>query len=118
MNFLFLARFEGLYLYMNTRIFIANVPYSATENDILISMSKAGKVVKFERFLDESGRFRGCGLVEFTSKTDPRVALEVLNGTTVRNRSITAKADLSKRKSTTSKKVIRIDNMPASVTWQ
>jgi RNA recognition motif-containing protein len=64
-----------------TRIYVGNLPFSATEESVRALFSKHGTVEKVSLITDrETGRPRGFGFVEMSS-ADASRAIQALNGT-------------------------------------
>lgn len=111
----------------NRKVFIGNIPYSASTTDIRQHMEQAGAVLRVELFKDELGYSRGCGIIEYTSRHSACAAVSQLNQSSFGQRMITVKFDdssFSAKKNQSSpcalsdQYVIRLSNMPLSVTWQ
>lgn len=68
-------------------IYVGNLPYSATEDDINASFSAFGEVTKVSLITDrETGRAKGFGFVEMASGGED--AIEALNNTDLGGRNI------------------------------
>ena len=64
-----------------TRIYVGNLPFSATEDSVRALFSKHGTVEKVSLITDrDTGRPRGFGFVEMSSADADR-AIQALNGT-------------------------------------
>jgi len=64
-----------------TRIYVGNLPFSATEESVRALFSKHGTVEKVSLITDrDTGRPRGFGFVEMSS-ADAARAIQALNGT-------------------------------------
>lgn len=64
-----------------TRIYVGNLPFSATDESLRALFSKHGTVEKVSLITDrETGRPRGFGFVEMSS-ADAARAIQALNGT-------------------------------------
>lgn len=48
-----------------SKVFIGNIPYNISKQELKEHMSRAGEVTDVEIFLDEVGGSRGCGVVEY-----------------------------------------------------
>ena len=74
---------------MSTRLYVGNISFKATEEDVRDLFSQAGEVVSVRLIKDEAtGRLRGFGFVEMTTKEDAQKAISSLNGTTFMEGSI------------------------------
>lgn len=66
---------------MATRLFVGNLPYSATDQSLGEKFSSAGTVVSANVITDRmSGRSKGFGFVEMGSEDEAKKAIESLNG--------------------------------------
>jgi RNA recognition motif-containing protein len=65
---------------MPVRLFVGNLPYDATEEDIRAHFSTAGTVLNVFVPLDrETGRKRGFAFVEFNNSTEAQEAIRLFN---------------------------------------
>jgi RNA recognition motif-containing protein len=65
---------------MPVRLFVGNLPYDATEDDIRNHFSTAGNVLNVFLPLDrETGRKRGFAFVEFSDSTEANEAIRLFN---------------------------------------
>ena len=72
---------------MPKRIYVGNLPFSATEDDIRDMFGEYGEVTSVSLITDrETGRPRGFGFVEMTDGGDE--AIEAFNGTDMGGRSL------------------------------
>ncbi|MGH9384859.1 MAG: RNA recognition motif domain-containing protein [Vicinamibacterales bacterium] len=63
------------------RLFVGNLPYQATEDDLRTHFSQVGKPTQIVRPLDrETGRARGFAFVEFADRTAAEEAIRKLDG--------------------------------------
>jgi cold-inducible RNA-binding protein len=63
------------------RLFVGNLPYQATEEDLRTHFSQVGKPTQIVRPLDrETGRARGFAFVEFADRTAAEEAIRKLDG--------------------------------------
>jgi len=63
------------------KIYVANIPYSATEQDIRDLFSEYGEVVSAKIITDKfTGQSKGFGFVEMGSESDAKKAILELNG--------------------------------------
>ena len=66
---------------MNLKLYVGNLPFSATEEDLKKFFSEAGTVQSVKVVMDAySGRPRGFGFVEMASEADAEKAISLLNG--------------------------------------
>jgi len=70
-------------------VFVGNIPWSATENELTNIFSEYGEVVNFRLLQDrETGRPRGMGFCEFASKDECQSAINGLNGYDMQGRQL------------------------------
>ena len=75
---------------MGTRIFVGNLPYTATSTDLETMFSEFGGCDSASIVTDrETGRSRGFGFVEMTDGDAARQAMEALNGRQYGGRALT-----------------------------
>lgn len=75
---------------MNNKLFVGNLPYSATEEELREAFAQAGNVVSVKIIMDrETGRSKGFGFVEMASDAEAGTAMEKLNGADYAGRAIT-----------------------------
>ncbi|MBM4147994.1 MAG: RNA-binding protein [Lentisphaerae bacterium] len=66
---------------MSINLYIGNVPFSSTEDDIKDLFSQFGQVARCHLVIDrETNRSRGFAFVEMGSDDEARQAMEKLNG--------------------------------------
>jgi RNA recognition motif-containing protein len=71
------------------QIFIGNLAYTATEEDVRQLFEPFGAVDRVNLITDrETGRFRGFGFVEMPDATEAQAAIAGLNGTMVGERAL------------------------------
>ncbi len=74
---------------MSTRLYVGNISFKATEDDVKDLFSQAGEVVSVRLIKDEAtGRLRGFGFVEMATKEEAQKAISSLNGNAFMERSI------------------------------
>lgn len=74
---------------MGKRLYVGNVPYQATEEDLRALFSKAGEVVSVKLLTDAAtGKLRGFGFVEMGSDEDTQKAITMFNKSNFMERSI------------------------------
>lgn len=65
---------------MNNKLFVGNLPYTATEEELKEAFAQAGTVVSVKIIMDrDTGRSKGFGFVEMSSEAEAGTALEKLN---------------------------------------
>lgn len=72
---------------MSKRVYVGNLPFSATEDEVRGMFSEYGEVAEVDLITDrETGRPRGFGFVEMNSGADE--AIEALNQTDMGGRTL------------------------------
>ncbi len=72
---------------MAMNLFVGNLPYSMTSDDLAQTFAAAGTVVSAKVISDKySGRSRGFGFVEMSSDEESKKAIEMFNGKDVNGR--------------------------------
>lgn len=67
---------------MSRKLYIGNLPYSATEQTILSKFAACGTVESVKLITDrDTGRSKGFGFIEMGSESEARAAIETLNNT-------------------------------------
>ena len=75
---------------MPKKLYVGNLSYSTTEDDLREAFAKIGEVESATLIIDQmSGRSKGFGFVEMASDEDAAKAISELNGTTLTDRTIT-----------------------------
>ena len=74
----------------NNKLFVGNLPFDATENDLHTTFGAHGTVVEAKLMTDrESGRPRGFGFVTMGTQEEAESAIGALNGHNVQGRALT-----------------------------
>ena len=72
------------------KIFVGNLSYNVTEDDLRQAFEDFGQVASATVIMDEqSGRSKGFGFVEMPIQAEAQSAIEVLNGKALKGRTIT-----------------------------
>jgi len=75
---------------MNTKLFVGNLSFNTTENDLQDAFAAFGTVVESNLMMDRAtGRPRGFGFITMSSPEEAQNAITALNGTQLGDRSIT-----------------------------
>ncbi len=75
---------------MNTKLFVGNLSFNTTENDLQDAFAAHGTVTEANLMMDRAtGRPRGFGFVTMSSPEEAQKAIDALNGTQLGDRSIT-----------------------------
>ncbi len=75
---------------MNNKLYVGNLSFNTTENDLHDAFAAHGKVMEANLMVDrESGRPRGFGFVTMSSDTEATNAITALNGAQLDGRALT-----------------------------
>ncbi|MGC8742382.1 MAG: RNA recognition motif domain-containing protein [Verrucomicrobiia bacterium] len=75
---------------MSTKLFVGNLAYKTTENDLQDAFSAYGTVTETNLMVDRaSGRSRGFAFVTMSTPEEAQKAIEGLNGATLHERQLT-----------------------------
>ena len=76
---------------MNTKLYVGNLSYDTTENDLQDLFSPHGPVTEANLMMDRStGRPRGFAFVTMATSEGAQAAIQALNGKNVGGRDLTA----------------------------
>lgn len=74
---------------MGKKLYVGNVSFQATEEDLRELFAKAGEVMSAKLITDPAtGRARGFGFIEMGSETEAQKAISMLNGTSFMERNL------------------------------
>ena len=74
---------------MTIKLYVGNLPFQMTEEDLNALFSEAGEVVSAKIITDRhTGQPRGFGFVEMSSKAEGQKAIAEIDGRTVEGRSL------------------------------
>jgi RNA recognition motif-containing protein len=74
---------------MGRRLYVGNLAWTVTDQDLHDAFSEAGKVESSQVIIDRAtNRSRGFGFVEMTSDADADTAIKKLNGREIKGRPI------------------------------
>jgi len=74
----------------NSKLFVGNISFNTTENDLQDAFSAHGTVVEANLMMDRmSGRPRGFGFVTMSSEEEAQKAIEAMNGASLDGRNLT-----------------------------
>jgi RNA recognition motif-containing protein len=80
---------------MEPKLYVGNLPYDATEQDLRQLFSEAGTVASASIITDrETGRSKGFGFVEMSTQAEAEKAASLFNGRELHNRPL--KVDLAR----------------------
>jgi RNA recognition motif-containing protein len=75
---------------MNTKLFVGNLSFNTTENDLQDTFAAHGTVTEANLMMDRTtGRPRGFGFITMSSPEEAQNAINALNGATVDGRNLT-----------------------------
>src|SRR2546427_3373818 len=75
---------------MNTKLFVGNLSFNTTENDLQDAFAAHGTVVEANLMMDRmSGKPRGFGFVTMSTPEEAQKAIEALNGASLDGRNLT-----------------------------
>jgi RNA recognition motif-containing protein len=75
---------------MNTKLFVGNLSFDTTENDLQDAFAAHGTVTEANLMMDRTtGRPRGFAFVTMATAEDAQKAIQALNGAMVGGRSLT-----------------------------
>lgn len=74
---------------MSTKLYVGNLSYNASEDDLKELFSQAGEVVSAKIITDKfSGQARGFGFVEMATNEDAQKAVSMFNGQAFKEREL------------------------------
>jgi len=74
---------------MGNKLYVGNISFQASEEDLKDLFSKAGEVLSAKLITDAAtGRARGFGFIEMSSDAEAQKAISTLNGTSFMDRNI------------------------------
>ena len=74
---------------MGRKLYVGNLPYSATQQSLQDTFSQCGEVVSVNVITDRgTGQSKGFGFVEMSSDSDAQKAIQELNGASIDGREI------------------------------
>lgn len=75
---------------MNTKLFVGNLSFNTTENDLQDAFAAHGTVTEANLMTDRmSGRPRGFGFVTMSTEEEAQKAIEAMNGSSLDDRTLT-----------------------------
>jgi RNA recognition motif-containing protein len=74
----------------NNKLFVGNLSFNTTENDLQSAFAAHGTVVEINLMMDrDTGRPRGFGFVTMGTEDEANKAIQALNGSSVDGRALT-----------------------------
>lgn len=81
--------FRRTLIFFRMNIYVGNLPYSVTEDDLKQVFTEFGEVSEAVIIMDKySGRSKGFGFVEMVNDTEAEEAIKSLNDTDLKGRNI------------------------------
>lgn len=75
---------------MDVKLYVGNLPYTATEDDLRSLFSQAGTVTSVTVVKDrDTGRSRGFGFVEMSTQEEAQKAISLFHNHNLRDRALT-----------------------------
>jgi RNA recognition motif-containing protein len=75
---------------MNNKLFVGNLSFNTTENDLNDAFAAHGTVLEANLMMDRAtGRPRGFGFVTMSSPEEAQKAIDAMNGKTIDGRALT-----------------------------
>lgn len=75
---------------MEVRLYVGNLPYTTTEDELRTLFSQAGTVASVALIKDrDSGRSKGFAFVEMTNQSEAQQAITKFNGFMLQERALT-----------------------------
>jgi RNA recognition motif-containing protein len=75
---------------MDVRLYVGNLPYTASEDDLRALFAQAGTVASVAVIKDrDTGQSKGFGFVEMSSQAEAQKAITQFNGYAFKDRSLT-----------------------------
>ena len=75
---------------MSNKIFVGNLSFNTTENDLQDAFAAHGTVLETNLMMDRAtGRARGFGFVTMSSPEEAQNAIQALNGSSIDGRALT-----------------------------
>jgi RNA recognition motif-containing protein len=75
---------------MNNKLFVGNLSFNTTENDLQDAFAAHGTVTETNLMMDrETGRPRGFGFITMSTPEEAQKAIEVMNGRSMDGRALT-----------------------------
>lgn len=75
---------------MGKKLFVGNLPFSISEDDLVTAFQQAGGVESAKIIIDrDTGRSKGFGFVEMVTDDEARTAIDQMNGYEIDGRRLT-----------------------------
>ncbi|MEW5869646.1 MAG: RNA-binding protein [Chloroflexota bacterium] len=74
---------------MNTKLYVGNLPYETTEDDLRTLFTQAGAVTSVSLIKDrDTGRSKGFAFIEMGSQSEAEEAIKIFNGSSYGEREL------------------------------
>lgn len=74
---------------METKLYVGNLSYSTTEDDLRALFAQAGTVKSVSLIMDrDTGRSKGFGFIEMETQVEAQKAISMLNGQELHDRAL------------------------------
>ena len=88
---------HGGQILVGRRCYVSNLPWECTWQDLKDHFASAGNVVYADVMSDETGRSKGCGIVEFERPDEALRAIGTMSNTNIGGRNISVREDREDR---------------------
>ena len=78
------------------KVFVSNLSWEVTWQDLKDHFKSVGEVLRADVILNEERRSKGCGTVEFSNAMVANQAIQLMNGTSLKGRTIYVREDKDK----------------------
>lgn len=96
---------------MSTKLYVGNLPYSTTEQDLRDAFGRFGEIVSADIIVErDTGRSKGFGFVEMSSAGEAAEAMQAMNGSQLGDRTIKVNEARPKRERRTPQNYDRNDD--------
>ena len=93
---------------MSKRLYVGNLPFSVTQEDLQVKFERFGTVESATLVIDRhTGRGRGFGFVEMASDTEAQAAIKSLNATDYEGLTMSVRMARPKRTEATTQNRLR-----------
>jgi RNA recognition motif-containing protein len=113
---------HGGQILVGRRCYVSNLPWECTWQDLKDHFASAGNVVYADVMSDETGRSKGCGIVEFERPDEALRAIGTMSNTNLGGRNISVREDREDRElggpPQHHGRQIVVHGIPYSMRWQ
>jgi cold-inducible RNA-binding protein len=87
--FLVNSHFPRRSVRMDVKLYVGNLPYNATEDDLRTLFAQAGSVAAVDLIKDRmTGNSKGFGFIQMTTQAEAEKAISMFNGYSMNNREL------------------------------